>query len=591
MEASAFSSVTVREAAYGRIRQGIAASEAATRASKAATISWKRRYNELSLISRLPPELLATIFMCTIGWSELDRSRVPWFCVSHVCSHWRRVALETPSLWSDIPLNCPRWAKEMMARSKMSPLTITVMCGYYTRRSTAAVRAALSQLSRIRKLSLYESHGAPRPFSDFAKFLDSPAPLLETLEICITSARGKASAEYTLPEELFSGVSPRLARLGIRDCGLNWGAPIFANLVSLKVANYLPNTSRPLVNQFFSALSTMSRLEKLDFDSDFASASGELISPAATANLPRLVQLSVRSRLVNCVSLMDHITYPSSAHVTVECHLSDGSATSFSLVRRLADTLGRRIGGPVRCVSFDSDRIRAWTSSGINPRLDSEIPQFDFCFTLHEMPNFGRPEIATEVFQLLPLEFVESLTVVDLDLSKTAWVNLFGGLTQLKEVEVGHYQSGFLGAFSSGTSDPHEPCDQASEVQFKALKKLTIRFWTLDETINPGGAGKTLIQSLFDCLEARREQGTAPGELVLAQCCHVAEEDLVALKEIVTEVQVELDSEDSISSDSEDSVSSDSEDSVSSDSEDSVEAESVWDGSGDFTQSDLEDSE
>ncbi|KAF8066613.1 hypothetical protein FPV67DRAFT_1781145 [Lyophyllum atratum] len=534
--ASAFSSITVREAAYARIQEGIAASEA-------VTTSWKRRHNELSVIFRLPPEILATVFRCTIEPSELEY-RLRWFRVSHVCSHWRRVALECPSLWSDIPFSCPRWAEEMLARSKMAPLTIKAMFGEYrTLRSSAAVReatfkTALSQLSRIRHLSLNQSNGDIRAFRELARSLDSSALLLETFDIHFTSI----SDENRLPQGLFSGDSPRLVRLGIAGCGLNWGAPIFANLVSLKVTN-IPNASRPPVDQVISALSHMSRLEKLELDSDFASASGELISPAKTANLPRLVHLSVTSLLVSCVSLMEHITYPSGARVTVTCRLSDGSqhvpATSFSLVRQLADTLGRRIEGPIRYLSFDWQKIRAWTSSGSAPSIPHfETPQLDLTFMPHQRVPFVT-EIATHALPPLSLQYVESLKIDDLFLSKTAWVDHFGSLSQLTYLEVGPDDSQFLRALSIGTSAALEPCDQAGDVQFKALKSLTISGWMLDDLTPfiPGSAAKTVSRSLADCLKARRERGTALSDLFLDGCRHVTEEDVEMLREIVPEVE------------------------------------------------------
>ncbi|KAF8066614.1 hypothetical protein FPV67DRAFT_1495703 [Lyophyllum atratum] len=536
-DASAFSSITVREAAYARIREGIAASEA-------VTTSWKRRHNELSLIFRLPPEILATIFRFLTVASEFDFRRLRWFRVSHVCSHWRRVALECPSLWSDIPFSCPRWAEEMLARSKMAPLTIKAMFGgeYPRLRSSAAFReatfkTALSQLSRIRHLSLNQSHGETRAFRELARSLDSPAPLLETFEIHFTST----SDENTLPQDLFSGVSPRLVRIGITNCGLNWGAPIFANLVSLQVAK-IPNASRPPVHLFISALSHMSRLEKLELDSDFASASGELTTLATTVNLPQLVHLNVSSRLVNCVSLMDHITYPSDARVTIKCDLSGFHqipATGPFLVRRLVDTLGRRIEGPIRSVAVDWERILAWTSSLIPPLLtySQGMPQLDITFTPHQMPNFAT-DIVTNVLPPLPLQSVEYVRIQGIDLSKATWVNHFGSLSQLKYLEVGSDCSGFLLALSTGTS-ALEPCDQAADIQFKAVERLTIKEWTLDERFRSGGAGKIrdMIESFSDCLKARRERGTALSKLVLDCCRHVTEEDVEVLKKIVKDVE------------------------------------------------------
>nr|GAT49379.1 predicted protein [Mycena chlorophos] len=58
--------------------------------------------------SQLPPELLALIFTFTLPptWAVRQRARLrisesPWY-LTHVSSHWRAVAISTPSLWSRI---------------------------------------------------------------------------------------------------------------------------------------------------------------------------------------------------------------------------------------------------------------------------------------------------------------------------------------------------------------------------------------------------------------------------------------------------------------------------------------------------------
>ena len=71
----------------------------------------RTKRNALSPISRLPDELLATIFIFNARqhviseWAKVDTFRTPpqvplWVRVSYVCCRWRMVALGCPTLWT-----------------------------------------------------------------------------------------------------------------------------------------------------------------------------------------------------------------------------------------------------------------------------------------------------------------------------------------------------------------------------------------------------------------------------------------------------------------------------------------------------------
>ncbi|KAJ6471075.1 hypothetical protein C8R47DRAFT_1023260 [Mycena vitilis] len=78
-----------------------------------ATLSADLRKNTavLSSLRRMPPEILSEIFVWTLP-SELmvtnraavDLQDSPWM-LTHICGHWRRVAIGSPSLWSFLVIN------------------------------------------------------------------------------------------------------------------------------------------------------------------------------------------------------------------------------------------------------------------------------------------------------------------------------------------------------------------------------------------------------------------------------------------------------------------------------------------------------
>ncbi|KAI0281242.1 hypothetical protein BGY98DRAFT_1075479 [Russula aff. rugulosa BPL654] len=95
--------------------------------SEASTRTLKSRHNELAPISRLPCELLATIFsfLSIFAWNE--RSGVlAWIYVTLVCRRWRETALNHPRLWSHINLTELTLVGmvEILSRAKMAPLNL-----------------------------------------------------------------------------------------------------------------------------------------------------------------------------------------------------------------------------------------------------------------------------------------------------------------------------------------------------------------------------------------------------------------------------------------------------------------------------------
>ncbi|KAF7353517.1 ABC protein [Mycena sanguinolenta] len=91
-----------------------------------------------SPVTRVPPEILAEIFLCTLppvskSLGRFNVARSPWL-LTQINSHWRAVALSTPSLWSQVVL------------------------GYNTMYSLPALDA---QIQRAQNLKIY-FYGGPR---------------------------------------------------------------------------------------------------------------------------------------------------------------------------------------------------------------------------------------------------------------------------------------------------------------------------------------------------------------------------------------------------------------------------------------------
>lgn len=123
------------------------------------------RTNSISFIDRLPIETLEAIFIHTACsyFRKDDGLPIPtpptWVSVSYVCSHWRNVALSSPTLWSYLFVTSPRWTEELLSRSKQAPLKLHMTSYRSDKTSTSRALRFLEQVvnyaERIQEIRLY----------------------------------------------------------------------------------------------------------------------------------------------------------------------------------------------------------------------------------------------------------------------------------------------------------------------------------------------------------------------------------------------------------------------------------------------------
>lgn len=216
--------------------------------------------------------------------------------VSHVCHHWREVALETPALWSDIDLDTGRHgassyrrALTYLSRSKGYPLSICIDVNewdaddesVYSDYSDYPLPTTKTQLknamdlllphtSRWRKFKLVaESYIYFHEV--LSRLSDAPqASLLENLEL--HHFEEELEPEYLLfpypsyktPFVLFDNYAPKLRHLSLHGVHIDWHNTTFLkNLHYLELA-YLSQDVRPSFDNFFTILRSSPGLRTLD---------------------------------------------------------------------------------------------------------------------------------------------------------------------------------------------------------------------------------------------------------------------------------------------------------------------------------------
>lgn len=215
--------------------------------------------------------------------------------VSHVCKHWREVALDTPALWSDIHLETGsnatpsyRRASAYLSRSKGHPLSIFIDVderdddeSVYSEQSDhqppitsfqleAILDLLLPHISRWRKFKL-----AAEDYLYFYTAMSRlsaapPASLLEYLELHHLEDELEPDRHFfpytnhKTPFVLFDNNAPKLQHVSLYGVHIDWHNTTFLkNLHHLELA-YLPQDVRPSFDDFFAILRSSPGLRSLD---------------------------------------------------------------------------------------------------------------------------------------------------------------------------------------------------------------------------------------------------------------------------------------------------------------------------------------
>ncbi|KAF6761916.1 hypothetical protein DFP72DRAFT_591465 [Ephemerocybe angulata] len=225
-------------------------------------LALKSCHNAVTLTCRLPPEILSRIFidLASMGisaWYAVGANKKPrkvsvsWLRVTFVCRHWRSVALQCPSLWSNLVFSNANLAEAMLTRSKGAPLTIWY--NGMNDKPSSVLTTALSSVDRLRSIKFTlnkDSYIQPAPLA----WVQKRGPTLTSFEMSY-DIRNSCS----LPEEFL--------RTMIR-CGCTWGdLPIGPSIIHLSLDTgkvFNGDTHRPTLSMFVYSLQQMPHLQCLN---------------------------------------------------------------------------------------------------------------------------------------------------------------------------------------------------------------------------------------------------------------------------------------------------------------------------------------
>ena len=508
-------------------------------------LSLKHRRNALAPISSLPTEVFGTILSILrvpVAPSPLtpptpseNLDNLPWLRLSHVCHHWREIALNQPLFWNHIRFNdiSPAGAAGMLARAKTAPLHLEARhIGHWNDAKFSAFQKAI-RIHTFHISHLDISAYFPR-VSDIVKGLVSPAPILEYLSLVCAGFPDDVLSESSrvcIPDALFGGITPRLSCLKLRTCDISWKSPFLIGLRYLEI-DYPFANSRPSLSVWLDALNKMPQLQTLSLHmaSPVALSAPLPSSTRRTIPLPSLSVFDFTASARDCVLALAHLILPPLTRLCIASlsDLQDGSDVQeilpyFSQHARGFQNTQTMV---VRSDDGISTTMFAWSDASSPKEIPflEEIPLAPLAFSFRAQD--WSPETYTAVFDAtlaaLPLENLLSLTLQHRmnHFSKQVWLH---HTQRWSLIQLLCLSCSAARGFVEMLEEDNGECENPLLPSLITLVLISVQL----------SARRTL--SLCDVLMKRVEQGV-PLEALNLKTCFATDHAVRLLSEIVVDV-------------------------------------------------------
>ncbi len=265
-------------------------------------------HNSITLVNRLPPELLATIFSYVCSTSDKNADLI---CISHVCTHWRTIALDAGGLWTHIALTHPLGITTFLERSKSLPLSISLTASHSPFKPV--LNLVSSEITRVRSLKICIPHTVDPGF--ITRRLKLAAPALE--ELSIEDFQLHRKVERTPPAgirvPIFDGM-PALRTLSLRNVPLVFLPKGPSALTKIDLHLKLP--ALPIL------LDLLERSPLLESLSLHGTLHGDAVQSQRLVTLPRLTSFSVHTFPPQGIaSLLSSVALPPCASIALHAPL------------------------------------------------------------------------------------------------------------------------------------------------------------------------------------------------------------------------------------------------------------------------------
>ncbi|EPS98427.1 hypothetical protein FOMPIDRAFT_91364 [Fomitopsis schrenkii] len=430
--------------------------------------------DSLAAINALPPEILRIIFLYSttpgsrmisfgncIGFTvNRWKRKYSWIRLTHVCKHWRAIALGFPGLWNDLALPAMKrkWLTEVLGRSMSAPLDISldiIDAKPRSRTKCLKPKQALemvlkSRTADVRSLSLFVQCEDPSPVLEL---LGRKTLHPEFLDVFVLSTLSPEMLEDV--QQLLGRIrTPRLRRLTVQSFALQWYAMALPQLTHLSIVDNRGckwNSKAPSMDfkELTDTLACMKSLEELIIRlyGSFIHSESDLPTPTTSCRtaLPQLRHLSIEARMLDMICLLERLDVPSLSRLCVG--LNDDHQPD-ALQEQLLPAIVAKITPFESFLTLFLDirnmstvRIHAYTCAlSVAFMSDYRIAQEGVpngpraTFELYMRSSDLARNLAIESCKLLPLGDVRSLLLFGHSFDSSEWATLFAqtdNVTQL----------------------------------------------------------------------------------------------------------------------------------------------------------------
>ncbi|KAI0314789.1 hypothetical protein OF83DRAFT_412344 [Amylostereum chailletii] len=269
-------------------------------------------------LSKFPVEILGEIMAILVDvWpliSACNRGTpsLGWMQITHVCRHWRDVALDMPMLWTKNICTLTDAADTMLERARDLPVDMVCNCDNHTETEWPIIfQFCLSNFHRARSLYLcFEDED----YEKVAAALSSqPLPHLESFKIG-WGVDLRHPGIFDFPYL----IAPKLRTVSLNDGFLPWDPSAIHHIDAIVSDNDL--NSEPSPTRLLTLLRDSCNLRHLKLVGWISTDFIAFHDQAFIASLPHLEYMYLESSPRRAMAVMSHLSFPKTTRIALELH-------------------------------------------------------------------------------------------------------------------------------------------------------------------------------------------------------------------------------------------------------------------------------
>ena len=427
--------------------------------------------NALASISLLPPEVLSRIFHFL---SLKEPSRVfsrpralGWILATHVCRHWRQVAIGDSSLWAEIsgvPAN-RELVSEMLARARNTPLDIIIDLDGVP--DPKVLLDFFPHLSHTRELCL--SGLDLRHLDSVQGICSQEVPALEHFQVEVSPDELEAPLVFQELDgtTLFKGQAPKLRTISLFYVFIPWSFIPRGQLTELEICHNNEILASDIglrgdLNQLIDLLVNCPQLEVLVLRSCLYPQPTHF-SYGQTIHLPLLSRLHLVGPTSRVTNLLKMLKLSSSTTLQLYCGPEDDWTHNHNLVLPVVSAhLQSAVPIGFKRLSVTITGTNRWlivtASTSFTKSRISQSEEFESDMEKDFVLSFNgwlREGLIEQICKILPISSLEFLSISAIDeygtvLGPVNWAELFKSCVEITTMEViGRGTSSFVRALTA----------------------------------------------------------------------------------------------------------------------------------------------